>query len=361
MIRSLVAALSLIGNPTLAATPPVSDNPERPTVEVRVDSARREFVITSGPFDLPNMPPMDDQAMMDHGTSHDTPLQRVEWPIDGWFRGFRIALHDRAGRPLPRRIMHHLIMVNFDRRQLLYSAAERLMGAGQETVDASVPKTIGVPMKPGTRLGFYVAWHNDTGQDLEDVYLKLTLLWTPKNQVPQPVHALPIYMDVNLTVGGTNTFDVPAGQSTKAYEFTLPVSGRLLGISGHIHDYGSAVRLQDVESGKIIAQVLAKRDSNGKVASMARKLFGVSGEGLKLEANRRYRVIAEYDNPTGELRLNGGMASIVGLFAPDDLDRWPKIDLGDETMQRDLASLENRGTPVADEHSAHSEHSHSDE
>ena len=105
-----------------------------------------------------------------------------------------------------------MIMVNFSRRQLLYPAAERLMGAGTETdEEMSVPKTIGVPMKPGMRLGMYVAWHNDTGKDLDDVYIKLTMLWTPKNQNPQPVNALPIYMDVNLTVGGSNTFDVPPG------------------------------------------------------------------------------------------------------------------------------------------------------
>ena len=50
--------------------------------------------------------------------------------------------------------MHHLIMVNFSRRQLHYSAAERLMGAGTKTDgEISVPKTIGVPMSPGMKLG----------------------------------------------------------------------------------------------------------------------------------------------------------------------------------------------------------------
>ena len=143
-------------------------------------------------------------------------------------------------------------MVNFSRRQLLYSAAERLMGAGTETDDEiSVPKTIGVPMTPGMKLGMYVAWHNDTGKDLDGVYLKLTMLWTPKNQNPRPVNSLPIYMDVNLTVGGSNTFDVPPGKSSKAYEFTLPVGGRLLGVGGHMHDYGVGVRLEDAETGKV--------------------------------------------------------------------------------------------------------------
>ena len=157
----------------------VSSCPHAPTatVNVAIDSSKHELTITAGPYDLPNMPPMDGHAMMDLGMSHDTPVQHFEWPIDGWFRGFRVDLVDAKGQPVPRHVMHHLIMVNFSRRQLLYSAAERLMGAGTETDDeVSVPKTIGVPMSPGMKLGMYVAWHNDTGKDLDGVYLKLTML-----------------------------------------------------------------------------------------------------------------------------------------------------------------------------------------
>ena len=339
MLWSLILATSLGAG--LDRTPPT------PTVRVTVDSSRHELTVTSGPFDLPNMPPMEDHAMMDLGMSHDTRLQRFEWPVNGWFRGFRVELVDGHGRAVPAHVMHHMIMVNFSRRQLLYPAAERLMGTGTETGEVNVPKTIGVPMKPGMKLGMYIAWHNDTGQDLEAVYLKLIMLWTPKNQNPQPVNALPIYMDVNLTVGGTNTFDVPPGKSSKAYEFTLPVGGRLLGVGGHMHDYGSGVRLEDAETGNVLTRVRAERDAQGKLVRVSRKLFGVSGEGLRLKPNHRYRVVGEYDNPTGKLRVNGAMASMVGLFVPDDMKRWPAADPRDPTYQRDLASLEVRGAAGA--------------
>jgi hypothetical protein len=169
------------------------------------------------------------------------------------------------------------------------------------------------------------------------------MLWTPKNQNPPPVNALPIYMDVNLTVGGSNTFDVPPGRSTKAYEFTLPVSGRLLGVGGHMHDYGRWVRLEDAATGKVLTQVVAEREPDGKLVKMSRRLFGVSGEGLKLKAGHRYRVVGEYDNPTGRMRVKGAMAHMVGLFVPDNMKRWPAIDPQDPTYQRDLASLQVRG------------------
>jgi hypothetical protein len=209
-------------------------------------------------------------------------------------------------------------------------------------------------MKPGMKLGMYVAWHNDTGQDLKGVYLKLAMLWTPKNQNPPPVNSLPIYMDVNLTVGGSNTFDVPPGKSSKAFVFTLPVGGRLLGVGGHMHDYGVRVRLEDADNGKVLTTVTAKRDSAGKLAGMSRRLFGVSGEGLKLKANHRYRVVGEYDNPTNETKIKGAMAHMVGLFVPDDMSRWPAIDPSNPDYKRDMASLQVRGE--SEHEGTHSSH-----
>ncbi len=346
---SLLTALTLASAalcPNGAATssarcpfPPV----EPPPVTVTVDSSRHEVTLTTGPWTLPNMPPMDDHAMMEGAASRDSPVQHFEWPVDGWFRGFKYELVDAKGTVLDRRLMHHMIVVNFERRQLLYPAVERIAGAGAETEDASVPKTIGVPMSKGMDLGFYIMWHNESGKDLDGVYLRYTMLWTPTNQNPRPVTSLPIYMDVNLTVGGSNTFDVPPGRSEKAYEFTLPVGGRLLGVGGHLHDYGSLVKLIDVKSGKELTRVTAERDSAGKVLGVSRKLFGVSGDGLKLKANHRYRVVGVYDNPTGALRRLAAMAHMVGLFVPDDMSKWPAVDKADPTMRRDLASLQVPG------------------
>jgi hypothetical protein len=321
--------------------------PPAPKVTLAVDSSRKELVITAGPFDLPNMPPMEDHAMMDLGMGHDTPIQQFTWPMDAWFRGFHLEMVDAQGHPVTRDVIHHMIMVNFSRRMLLYQGPERLMGAGSETEDIVVPKSIGVPMDAGMRLGMYVAWHNSTGQDLRGVYMKLTMLWTPKNQNPPPVNALPIYMDVNLTVGASNTFDVPPGKSQKAHEFTLPVGGRLLGVGGHLHDYGVRVRLEDAESGKVLFTVTATRDSAGKVHKVSRKLFGVSGDGLKLKANHRYRVVGEYDNPTNKTLVRGAMAHMSGIFSPDDMSKWPAIDPNNPDYQRDLASLQVRGTARA--------------
>ena len=314
-----------------------------PEAKVSLDKARKEVLVTAGPFTVRAMPPGMKHEEMDMMDDHNTPVIRFEWPVEGWLRGFAVEITDAAGKPIDRRLVHHLIAINFDRRQLLYPAYERIFGIGQETEDAFIPKSIGIPMKPATRLGMYLAWANESGKDLEGVQLKLKLSYSPTNLNPRPLDALPIYMDVNLTVGKGNTFDIPAGRSEKSWEFSPAVSGRLLGVGGHMHDYGVEVRLEDAESGKVLTQINTSRTGDGKVTKIGRKLFGVTGQGLLLKAGKKYRVVGVYENPTGQTIVKGAMAHMVGLFAPSDVSKWPALDLSDESLQDDAAYLSEMG------------------
>lgn len=318
-----------------------------PTAQVRVDSAGKEVVVTLGPFLVRAMPPgmrHSDMMMMD---DHNTPVLHFAWPIKAHLRGFRIEAKDADGKLLDSKLIHHLIGINFDRRQLLYPAAERLFGAGAETEAALVPKSIGVPMVAGSELGVYLAWNNTTGKDIDCVTITIHLPYSPENLNPRPIDALPFYADVNLTVGGLDAFDIPVGRSEKSYDFTVPVGGRLLAFGGHLHDYGVLVRLEDLSSGKMIAQVEAKRTNDGQVTSISRSLPGVSGKGIQLKEGVRYRVVGVYDNPTGKVIPEGAMAHMVGLFAPDDFARWPKLDRQDKGVIADLADLARMGKGTA--------------
>jgi hypothetical protein len=324
---------------SLATAAPVDSEPR---ALVQLDAGRHQVVVTAGPFLVNSMPPGMKHEEMDMMEDHNTPLYRFEWPVEGWLRGFAVELVDANGRPIERRLVHHLIVINFDRRQLLYPSYERTFGIGQETKDVTLPKTIGVPMKPGTRMGLYLSWDNESGKDLEGIELRLRLTYSPANLNPRPVAALPIYMDVNLTVGKGNDFLIPPGRSEKAWEFSPAVGGHLLGVGGHLHDYGLGVRLEDVASGKVLTRLESSRKPDGKIIAMGTRLFGVSGEGLPLKAGRRYRIVGIYDNPTGK-PINGAMAHMVGLFAPESYAKWPAIDLSDPTLQDDLAFLTELG------------------
>lgn len=328
-----------------------------PTLRLTVDSSKKEIVVTAGPFVLRHMPKEMDHGMMHEMEGTTTPLLRFAWPMQAWFRGFDIEVADGKGQPLDSRLVHHLNIMNFNRRQLLYPAVERMVAAGAETGRVSVPKSVGMPMEAGYELAMYAAWNNSSGADIEDVWLTVRLAWSPRNLAPRPQDILPLYMDVSYD-RETDSYDLPVGRSSKSYEFTLPLGGRLLAVGGHAHDYAEFVSLEEVASGKIIIMLVAETDSAGLLQKIPRKYYGVQGDGLKLRGGRRYRVRADYNNPTGKLIPNGAMGLLAGAFVPDDYAAWPALDPMDPDIQADMAMLERIGKPSADGSADHEHMEH---
>ena len=326
-----------LGVSLLAWSPSHRPAPPDAQVGVHVDSARHLVVITIGPFAVPPAPPVMNHMAM-HMEGGDSLVKRIYWPMTTLLQGLRMEILDASGRPLPRRLIHHLNLVNFDRRQLVYPLAERMMGFGQETEDVSVPRSIGLPISAGHRVGVFVMWDNETGQTLHDVTVRLTFSWAAGNLQPRPISVMPFIIDANLVVAGHNVFDVPPGGCTRQYDFRFPVDGHLVAASGHLHDHGVWIRLVDRTTGSVVVTVQARRDSMGHVTGMSRELLALRGQGPHLKANHDYRLEARYDNPSGDT-LHGMMALMVGLFAPDDAGHWPSINPVDDDYRKDLAGM----------------------
>ncbi len=330
MLTLLLAAAAGLAGP---AVRPGSVPAAAPHIEVRVDSAQSRIIVTAGPFRLPAM-----DSHMDMSNMAPSEVMPFAWPVDGYLRGFDVRMRNAAGDSLPHEILHHLIGVNFDRRQLVYPAVERLFGWGAETEPVELPSSMGVPMHAGEKLGMYAMFHNETGKDINAAYLEVTLLYTP-SKAHDILSVMPFYVDVNNHIGGVTTFDVPPGKSSQSYQFELPIGGKLVGIGGHLHDYGSSLELEDASTGKVLARLKARRDRDGHVEGVGRFIFGFNSDALRLQANHPYRVVAEYDNPTTETFKDGGMGHINGAFVPDDDTTWPKLDLNDPLVKRDIATL----------------------
>jgi hypothetical protein len=313
------------------------------TIAVQIDSAHHEVVITLGPVRL--APPEAHGGESHHEMHHGGPagphapvLYPFHWPVSGWCRGFSIALADSAGRPLPRTLLHHLNVVNFERRQLVHPAYERLLAAGRETEDVRLPSGIAVPLDEGDRLGLLVMFGASEAGAPRLVYATLRLPWTPARRSPRPLAVVPLLMDVGFRAAKTDAFDIPPGRSERSFEFTLPVSGRLLGLGGHLHDYGVALRLEEAATGRVVAELRPRTDGR-RVTAMPRKLYGVSGDGLRLRAGRRYRAVAVYESDRAETIPDGAMGVLGGIFAPDG-GELPKSVAGDAALAEDAAGLD---------------------
>jgi hypothetical protein len=166
------------------------------------------------------------------------------------------------------------------------------------------------------------------------------------------VSALPVVLDVNYRPAQSNTFDVPPGRHECSAEFVFPIAGRFLMASGHLHDQGEAVRFEDVPSGRVLLELRARRSPDGTVHGVSRRLLALWGRGLRIEAGRRYRVVVVYDNVSADTARHA-MGELVGIFAPDDMRKWPAIDYTDLVYARDLAHYGVLGKQEVSEHAHH--------
>lgn len=340
------AATILFATPAIAA--PLCKGADAP-MTVNVDAKRHDITVTVGPCRIAPMDvSMSMPGMMGNEASGIVDIKtNFVWPVSSYMRGFTLTLFDSTGKVLPQNTMHHLELVNFDRRQLLYNLAERVLGIGEETAGAKVPKSVGIPMDNGTHMGLYIMWNNETDTDIDGVTLQLRMHYSPANMTPRPLLVLPFKVDVNLHPGLGDAFNLPKGGGERSTEFTVPVSGRLIGVGGHLHDFGKELRLEDVSSGKVLARARAHRRPDGTVTGVGHQLFGIWGRGPRLVPGRQYRLVAVYDNPNGAAVM-AAMGVMGGIFAPDHIRKWPAVNKNDPGYIRDLQG----GSMRAHEHTA---------
>lgn len=312
-----------------------------PRAHITVDESQREIQVVAGPFRIPAEPMAMEGSGHDHDEGAHTPMIVFPWPVDAGFAGFRFAAYTADGTPQPRDLLHHLIAVNFARRQLIYPVPERLFGFGSETPDIKLPGFVEVPLERGDSLGLYAMWNNTSGVDIDGIFIQVVIPYADENKNPEKV--MPFYFDTNNNIGGKTSFDLPPGRSTRSYEFELPLGGALLAASGHLHDYGVEVRLEEAATGRVITTLKPDKDADGHVTAVEqkiyRKFFKIFDARIPMKAGVRYRVVGVYDNPTGEVIPDGGMAHMVGLFAPDDPSAWPALDRDTEAYRADVAAL----------------------
>ena len=332
---------------TIALSP--ADSTSHPSrVDVRLDDRHHQVVVTIGPFRVPATMPMADMDMMTMMKAESL-MGAFDWPKATQFHGVRLAVVDGQGGLLPRRLLHHTYMVNFDRRQLVYPIMERPFSFGEETADITPPATIGIPMQRGQRMGIIIMWNNETGRDVDGAYVRYTFLLNPPHQRPGPMEVMPFFVDSHMTLGGRAGFDVPPGGRIISSDFTVPISGRLIAASGHLHDHALQMQLVDQRTGHVLTTVKAERDSTGHVDGVSRELPGLWRRGPHLVAGRNYRLVVQYDNPTGDT-LVGAMAMMGGLFVPDKRGAWPAVDPTNAEWRTDLAGFPGAVQLLAERH-----------
>ncbi|MGH9532330.1 MAG: hypothetical protein ACRD2Q_08045, partial [Terriglobales bacterium] len=271
------------------------------------DAAGRRLTVRLGPLKLP--------ANSGHMVVAQPPEFFLEMPFDAWITAYHPRLVDGAGAATPGRMLHHVAFWNTGRSDFLCpNKQEHIFGAGGEMNDWPALPGIGYAVSKGEKIRINTMFHNPTDTSYPEAYLVVEMEYQPRGEGSGLKSVYPAWFDVKEC--GGSSYDLPAGASAKTGRFRLGYSGILLGVGGHLHDFGQFVRLQDVGRNRDVADLRADVDAEGRIRSMPIANFAASG-GYRMNVGDTFEVTASYQNPGAE-QAEGAMGIAVGYFLPDD-------------------------------------------
>jgi hypothetical protein len=273
------------------------------------DPSGQAWIIRIGPVNLP--------AHADHMTVAQPPDFFMAVQTDGWLSAFHPRLVDDAGKPVPNKLLHHVAFWNTSRRDFLCpNKEEHVFGAGGEMNDWPTVPGFGYRVQPADRIRVSTMFANPTDTSYPKVYLEVREEYQLAQLGAAPLKSVyPVWFDVMEC--RNSGYALAPGKNVTTGNFTLGYSGVLLGVGGHLHDYGQQLVLEDTTSGQVIATLDSKLDPAGRILSMPVDSFADRG-GYRLDKGEVVRVTATYNNPTGKRIPEGAMGIVVGYFLPDE-------------------------------------------
>jgi hypothetical protein len=288
-------------------------------LEVKSDAAAHVVAVRLGPLNLP--------ARSDHMAIAQAPHLFWVVPFDGWLIAYHPRLVDDAGNLVPGRLLHHVAFWNTRRSDFLCpNKQEHIFGAGGEMNDWPGIAGYGYRVAKGDRMRIETMFHNPTDTAYPRTYLEVRIEYRARGVGNSELtNVYPTWFDVMEC--GHSAYDLEPGRSVTVGEITLRYSGTLLGVGGHLHDYGQRLVLENLTRKEEVAALSSNLDPHGRIVSMpvvtflgpaAQTKSAGRGGGYRLTRGERIRVTATYDNPTGESLSDGDMGIVVGYFVPEN-------------------------------------------
>jgi hypothetical protein len=273
-------------------------------VELRDDPDARVLTVLVGPVSVPPR------------TEHATALvPSVTVPFDGWFVAYKPRIVDEKGATTTQRVLHHFNLLNTSRPSVVCPRqAELVFGAGSELANWPPVPDVGYRVTKGMPLRISLMLTNPTDEPVSNAYVALEIQYR-RSADAQLKAVYPAWFMV--THCGPTMYDLSPGRNVTASEFTVVYDGKLLGVGGHIHDFGREIRLDNVTRNENIATLKTALDTDGRLLSVSTLIFP-RREAYRLKSGDVVKVTAVYDNPTGRLLRKAAMGFAVTYFLPDN-------------------------------------------
>jgi hypothetical protein len=278
------------------------------TLKAQTDGDSHAITLRVGPMSLPA------------NTSHMNMPQPADltWsiPITGWLLAYHAKLVDASGNSVPGVVLHHVAFWNENRSDFLCSnKEEHIFGAGGELTDWAQIPGFGYRVEKDDHIRIETMIHNPTTASYKDVFLEIVIPYADDATPALVKNLYPAWMDVASC--GNSGYDLPPGPSKKTGSVLVKYSGILLGVGGHMHDYGQQLTLEDSSAKDPVAVLPAKTDAQGHLLGIPVVTFFQNG-GFPLAAGDKLTITSTYNNPTGKLLRDGAMGIVVGYFVPQD-------------------------------------------
>jgi len=295
------------------------------TLNATSDANSHTITLRVGPMNLP--------ANTSHMKMPQPPDLIWTIPVTGWLLAYHPKLVDAAGNSVPGAVLHHVAFWNENRPDFLCpNKEEHIFGAGGELTDWAQIPGFGYRVEKGDQIRIETMIHNPTATTYQEVYLEVSIPYAPSDDAASidnssstsSASALknfyPAWMDVAAC--GSSSYDLPPGPSKKVGSVRVNYPGILLGVGGHMHDYGQQLTLENSAANasntkKTVATLPAKTDEQGHLLAIPVITFFQTG-GYSFTAGDNLTITAAYNNPTGNLLRNGAMGIVVGYFVPQD-------------------------------------------
>ena len=286
------------------------------TLAVKDDPAAQVLTAKLGPLNLP--------ANTSHMRTAQPRPQFLKIPFDGWIIAYHPRLVDGKGNAIPGRLLHHAAFYNTARPDFVCpNKQEHIFGAGGEMNDWPATPGFGYRVRPGDRIRITSMFHNPTAVSYPATYLEVRMDYRKTGSAGTPHKSVyPTWLDVKSC--GDSSYDLKPGRNVAIGDVTLKYPGILLGVGGHMHDYGRELVLTNLTRKQTVATLDSKLDASGHMVSMPIVLFMKEG-GYKVAQGDRMQVTASYLNPTGRVLREGAMGIVVGYFLPADEGQFMKL------------------------------------
>ncbi len=230
------------------------------TCNLQVTAAQESVTMTYGPFLVP--------AATESGPGNLHPHQEsVEMPcIDGFITrivpdmvyadGSSANFHSKS-------MMHHVVFYNSQADDLTCPGGgrERFFATDNERSAMDLPEGFGYYNSPAAEWDLSAHLMNF---DTEPQELFIQLVCTCEPYDTSIKSAIPVWLDVDNC--GDSEFSAPAGYSDTQWDWQSSITGTIVRMGGHVHNFGTSISAEHLDTGGYICTAIAGYESGSMFA-----------------------------------------------------------------------------------------------